>query len=174
MFYWIFDLDDTLYQINTPQRVKNGLYLNYSFITEDKKLQQLLKYLSGKKIIMTNSVETHCNRVLNKLNIDNCFDDKFHRNNLMSLKPHPFTYTKLIKQMNITKDDTCIFFDDTPVNLIMAKKFGWITILITPNPWRYHEAHNSIDLVFPTIHHAIVFLIQKKLEKNKNNKNNTK
>lgn len=161
MFYWIFDLDDTLYQVNIPHRHKDGLYLNYSFIKEDIKLKVLLKVLTGKKIIMTNSVQQHCNTVLKRLGIKNIFDAKFNRNSLKGLKPQPATYIKLIKELKITKDDVCIFFDDTPVNLIMAKRFGWLTVLITPEPWKYHKSHKDIDFIFPTVHSAIVFLIKK-------------
>jgi FMN phosphatase YigB (HAD superfamily) len=168
MLYWIFDLDDTLYQINIPQRVNNGLYMNYSFIKENKTLKTLLKFLSGKKVIMTNSIQAHCTKVLKKLKLnDGYFDSRFHRDTLMNLKPHPYTYAKLIKDMGIKKEDTCIFFDDTPINLIMAKKFGWTTVLITPHPWKFY--HNSIDMVFPNINNALVFLIKKKID-NLNNK----
>lgn len=164
MFYWIFDLDDTLYQTDKFQRVDNGLYLNYSFIKENKLLKKLLTFLSGKKIIMTNSIKAHCNKVLNKLKLNDSFDNKFHRNNLKNLKPNPYTYIKLMTDLKIKKEDTCIFFDDSPINLIMAKKFGWTTILITPYPWKYYEGHNSIDMVFPSINSALIFLISKKLD----------
>jgi FMN phosphatase YigB (HAD superfamily) len=163
MFYWIFDLDDTLYQINTGYNthVNNGLYVNYSFLKKDKKLKILLKCLSGNKIIMTNSINHHCKMVLNRMDIESCFDQIFDRTIMKQIKPHPNTYIHLIQKLKITKNDTCIFFDDIPINLIMAKKFGWITVLITPHPWRYYEGHNSIDFVFPRIHNAIAFFIKK-------------
>lgn len=162
MLYWIFDLDDTLYQVKpTNKTVYNDLYLDYSFLKPDNKLEKLLKHLSGYRIIMTNSVHQHCRMVLDKLNITTCFNDIFDRNIVKQLKPHPITYIFLIKKLKIKKEDVCFFFDDSPVNLIMAKKFGWKTILITPNPWQYYEGHQSIDFVFPNIHSAIIFFIKK-------------
>jgi pyrimidine 5'-nucleotidase len=162
MLYWIFDLDDTLYQIKSNYHVVNNLYVNYSFIKEDKKLKALLNMLTGKKVIMTNSVNQHCQNVINKLKIKDCFHYTFDRNTFNGLlKPNPKTYIKLINDLKMKQNDSCIFFDDSPVNLIMAKKFGWITVLITHFPWKYQNSHPSIDFVFPTVHHAVAFLIKK-------------
>lgn len=164
MIHWIFDLDETLYQIHnefSQHTVKDGLYVDYSFLKEDKKLKILIKCLTGKKVVMTNSIMQHCNMVLNKIGIKNSFDNIFDRTIMKSMKPHPKTYVHLIKKLKITKKDICFFFDDSPVNLMMAKKFGWTTILITPYPWRYYEAHNSIDFIFPNIHNAVAYFIKK-------------
>lgn len=163
MIHWIFDLDNTLYQTdnNNPYKVHDGLYLNYSFLKEDKKLQILLNILKGNKIVMTNSVSTHCNTVLDRLNIKKCFGNVMTRTNMKSIKPDPNTYYQVINNCKIQSKDKCIFFDDMPINLIMAKKFGWITVLITPEPWRYRQSHNNIDFIFPSVHHAIAYLIKK-------------
>jgi pyrimidine 5'-nucleotidase len=164
MFYWIFDLDETLYQMDFNKlkiKVHNGLYVDYSFLKQDKLLNLLLRYLKGNKIIMTNSISDHCQMVLKKINIRDCFDVIFDRNYMKHLKPHPQTYISLIKTLNINKKDTCIFFDDSPINLLMAKKFGWTTVLITPQPWKYKQSHNSIDFIFPNVHSAISFFIKK-------------
>jgi len=164
MFHWIFDLDDTLYQIKneySQHKIHDGLYVDYSFLKEDKKLKILLKCLLGNKIIMTNSIDKHCQMVLNKLNISSCFNETFDRTSMGHMKPHPITYINIIKKLKIHKKDTSIFFDDITVNLIMAKKFGWVTVLITPDPRKYYEGHNSIDFVFPNIHHAIAYFVKK-------------
>jgi FMN phosphatase YigB (HAD superfamily) len=162
MLYWIFDLDGTLYQINSKYNVVDDLYVNYSFIKEDKKIKALLNMLKGKKVIMTNSVNQHCQNIINKLKITDCFHHTFDRNTFNGLmKPHPKTYIKLISDLKMKKNDFCVFFDDSPINLIMAKKFGWMTVLITPFPWKYQNSHQGIDLVFPTVHSAVAFLIKK-------------
>jgi FMN phosphatase YigB (HAD superfamily) len=162
MLYWIFDLDDTLYQIKSNYHVVNNLYVNYSFIKEDKKLKVLLNMLTGKKVIMTNSVNQHCQNVIKKLKIKDCFHHTFDRNTFNGfLKPHPKTYIKLMNDLNMKENDLCVFFDDSPINLIMAKKFGWMTILITPFPWKYQNSHPSIDLIFPTVHNAVAFLVKR-------------
>lgn len=161
MLYWIFDLDETLYQSNPKIGVKEGLYLDYSFLHNDKKLKILLQYLQGHKLIMTNAIQKHCHHVLHRLDIKDCFHHIYHRNLTNALKPHPRPYLQIMKELKINKKDMCIFFDDMPVNLIMAKKFGWTTVLITPNPWRYYEGHHSIDFVFPRVHNAIAFFLSK-------------
>lgn len=163
MIHWVFDLDNTLYQTddNNPYKVHDGLYLNYSFLKEDKKLQILLNILKGNKVIMTNSVNQHCNTVLNRLGINKCFNTILTRNSMRNIKPHPQTYYKVINRCNVQSNDKCIFFDDQPINLIMAKKFGWITVLITPEPWKYRHSHNNIDFIFPSVHYAIAYLVKK-------------
>ena len=163
MIHWIFDLDNTLYQTehNNPYRINDGLYLNYSFLKEDKKLKILLNILNGNKIIMTNSISSHCNTVLDKLKIKQCFNHIVTRTDMNSFKPYPKTYFTVINNCKIQSTDKCIFFDDIPINLIMAKKFGWITVLITPDSWKYTKSHNDIDFVFPTVHYAIAFLVTK-------------
>ena len=52
---------------------------------------------------------------------------------------------------NIDPNDKCVFFDDLPENLISAKSFGWITVLI--NKKKY--VHNNIDFWFPNIYLAL-------------------
>lgn len=164
MYYWIFDLDDTLYQLDTDRlniKVTNGLYIDYSFLKKDKTLKLLLRCLSGNRVVMTNSITDHCQMVLKKMGIIGCFDEIFDRNYMKQLKPHPQTYISLINKMKINKSDVCIFFDDSPINLLMAKKFGWMTVLITPQPWRFKNGHNSIDLIFPNVHTAVAFFVKK-------------
>lgn len=164
MLYWIFDLDDTLYQIKKKDKHLPELYKNYSFLKKDSKLKLIIQTLNGTKVIMTNSIQTHCQMILNRLDLMDSFDYIFDRNLTKYIKPQPEVYLKLINKLNITSSDTVIFFDDSPVNLIMAKKFGWITILITPYPWQYQHSHPNINYIFPDIKSALAHLIAKSLQ----------
>ena len=58
----------------------------------------------------------------------NCFNAILNRDLLQGLKPDPRVYFKLIQWCRIGNNDKVIFFEDTPVNLLIAKKFGWITV----------------------------------------------
>ena len=62
-----------------------------------------------------------------------------------------------MKLNKITLNDKCIFFDDLPENLINAKSFNWVAVLINKN--RY--VHESIDFWFPSIHIALNYFISK-------------
>ena len=74
MLYWIFDLDNTLYQL------RNNISFNYNLLTTDDQLNYLLMMLPSKKVIFTNGTYNHALKCMNSLNIkktDICvfFDD---------------------------------------------------------------------------------------------------
>ena len=55
------------------------------------------------------------------------------------------------------QDEKTFFFEDTVVNLEMAKKFNWITILIKKNPTNYEINCKRVDYIFPDIITALNF-----------------
>ena len=63
MLYWIFDLDQTLYQL------PNNVSFNYNRLIEDQQLNYLLVMLPSRKIIFTNGTYNHGLTCLNKLKI---------------------------------------------------------------------------------------------------------
>jgi putative hydrolase of the HAD superfamily len=125
MIYWIFDMDETLYN-------SNGNF-SYDKLHKDTELIALINKLNGRKILFTNGAHQHANIVLNKMGLVSSFDLILDRNILGILKPHPLAYIKLIKWCSITKNDTCYFFEDTINNLIIGNSFGWQSILINKN-----------------------------------------
>jgi pyrimidine 5'-nucleotidase len=151
MLYWIFDLDNTLYQI--PH---NGDF-SYNNLVQDDQLNYQLFMLPLKKIIFTNGTMGHANMCLKRMNIDDQFNKIIARDSINDLKPNNSAYLKFMNSCNIMPYDKCIFFDDLPENLIEAKQFGWITVLINKN--RY--VHEDIDFYFPNIYLALNYLITK-------------
>ena len=147
MLYWIFDLDYTLYNIS-----KNKEF-NYKLLKGDRQLNYLIKQLPMKKIIFTNGTYLHGVHCTKLLKIDDCFDNMTARDTIMDLKPNYDAYHKFNKLNNIYSKDKCVFFEDSIDNLIIAKEFGWITVLIGPKKY----IHESIDFYFPTIHIALNF-----------------
>ena len=71
-------------------------------------------------------------------------------------KPYLNSYVKLYHEAKIGLNDKCYFFEDTPINLVQAKKFNWITILISrDNPKFLKIKYPEIDYIFPDIIEAI-------------------
>jgi FMN phosphatase YigB (HAD superfamily) len=125
MIYWIFDMDETLYN-------SNGSF-SYDKLEPDTELINLINRLNGRKILFTNAAHHHTNIVLSKMGLVSSFDLILDRDILGVLKPHPIAYMKLTKWCSINKNDTCYFFEDTINNLIMGNTIGWQSILINPN-----------------------------------------
>jgi putative hydrolase of the HAD superfamily len=156
MLYWIFDLDYTLYDI--PIEIK----FDYTLLKSDSQLDHLLKNLPFKKLIFTNGTFNHGLICLDKMNISNNFDKLIARDTINDLKPKFSSYRQFIKMTNIKSRDKCIFFEDNVDNLIQAKNFGWITVLIT----KENVINESIDFQFPNIYVALNYFLSKI---NKNN-----
>lgn len=156
MITWVFDLDNTLYKM--PNGIVNGLYFDYSILKHDPILNEMIGKLSGNKVVFTNAMADHCFKSIGKMQLQKLFSGYFYRQ-VSGLKPHPTAYNTVIKYTKTPDaNNKYIFFDDTPINLIMAKKFDWVTVLIlngnnplSPNPY--------IDFTFPDIKTALVYFI---------------
>ena len=151
MLYWIFDLDNTLYQL------PNNIDFKYTLLSKSKQLNYLLSILPSKKIIFTNGTYNHGIICLKKLDIISNFNSIISRDKILTLKPEYNSYVKCMKLNNIYNNDKCVFFDDLPDNLINAKGFGWITVLINKNKY----VDENIDFWFPNIYIALNFFISK-------------
>jgi FMN phosphatase YigB (HAD superfamily) len=151
MLYWIFDLDQTLYQL------KNNEMFEYSQLCKDEQLNYLLIMLPSYKYIFTNGTYNHGLLCLNKLKIKDNFTTIVSRDMIKTLKPEYNSYIRFMKLNNINNKDKCVFFDDLVDNLIAAKGFGWITILIN----QHRTVNNNIDFWFPNIYIALNFFVSK-------------
>ena len=156
MLYWIFDLDYTLYDL--PIEIK----FDYKLLKSDSQLDYLLKNLPSKKFIFTNGTFNHGLMCLDKMNIINNFDKLIARDTINDLKPNFSSYRQFIEMTNIKSRDKCVFFEDNVDNLIQAKNFGWITVLIT----KENVINENIDLQFPNIYVALNYFLSK-INKNK-------
>lgn len=116
---YIFDLDDTLYQI------KNNQFIN-------KVDKQELKKLKGIKIIFSNATFGHVNMFLKNLGITDMFNVIFSTDILGGYKPNPLLYKKIMDVCKLTDNDNIYFFDNLPINLYPAHQYNWKTVLIHP------------------------------------------
>jgi FMN phosphatase YigB (HAD superfamily) len=139
MIYWIFDMDETLYNFEKGK-------FSYDQLKKDNELIYLINKLNGRKILFTNASHQHTNIVLDKLGLVSSFDLILDRDTLGVLKPHPLAFIKLIKWCSITERDTCYFFEDTINNLIMGNIIGWQSVLI--NPKANNEINKKMDFIF--------------------------
>lgn len=151
MLFWVFDLDSTLYQL------ENEAQFSYDLLKTDNQLSYLIKKLPLKKIIFTNGTLGHAHLCINKIQLKYCFHNIVARDTINDLKPANSSFQKFMTVNNIKSEDKCVFFDDMPENLIIAKNHGWITVLISPNK----TIHENIDFYFPNVHLAINYFLSK-------------
>jgi len=151
MLYWVFDLDQTLYQL------KNNQDFSYEKLYKDDQLNYLLYMLPSSKLIFTNGTYNHGLHCLNNLDITENFNNITSRDKIKCLKPEFNAYQRFMKLNKINQNDKCVFFDDLPDNLVTAKGFGWITVLINQKK----TINNNIDFWFPNIYLALNFFVSK-------------
>ena len=153
MLYWVFDLDATLYKID------DSLIFTYSLLNRDLQLNYLLSILPCKKIIFSNGTKGHVLTTIKKLEIEDTFERRniYGRDTLNDLKPNVSAFNKLIKRVDIKTNDKVVFFEDNVDNLITAKNFNWITVLVSERKVLIPE----IDFWFPTIHVALNYFNSK-------------
>lgn len=146
----IFDIDDTLY-------IHKNNTLDYSTITEDLRMKQLLNNIVYPKYILTNATFSHANIIVNKLGILEQFEKIYSRDNIPVMKPHPHCYQSVyddISHIQFGSDLSILFFDDLLENLKQSKKKGWSTIWISPK-YESYEVYPFIDRAFPDLHTAL-------------------
>ena len=118
------------HKINPNEFLEYVHNINFDIIKPDKKLNNLLNKIPGKKIVFTNADSTYVKKILNKLNLNETFDDIFDIEKADYIpKPDIKTYKKLIKTYGLDVKKT-ILFDDIPNNLIPASNLGVTTVQI--------------------------------------------
>ena len=110
--------------------------VDIDFLKEDRKLNNELKKLNGKKIIFTNGSRKHAQNVTKRLGIDRCFDAIFDIVDSEFIpKPSMEPYKKLINKHKIDPN-LCVFIEDIARNLKPAYEMGMKTVWIENDvPW---------------------------------------
>ena len=104
--------------------------LDYSIVDSNKKLNEELKKLKGRKIIYTNANLQHTLDVLDRIELSNFFDYIFDIKMANYIpKPELQPYEQIIKDFNLNPS-TSAMFDDIAKNLVPAKKVGFTSIWI--------------------------------------------
>ena len=160
MYYYIFDVDSTLYQIvnNSFYKYITNIKQLYDDIKYDVELCKLISNISNKYII-SNGSKLHVNNVLNKLAINKYFLPK----NIACLedfnqlpKPNMYSYFISLKKFNLKNmKNKILFFEDNLNNLKSAKQiFRWTTILISKG---MGTKPTYVDFIFPNIKCALKY-----------------
>ena len=102
--------------------------INFDIVKPDNELRNILNKIRDKKIIFTNADKPYVKKVLNKLKLDDLFDDIFDIKRMSYIpKPNIESYKKLINTYNFDAKKA-IIFDDIPNNLFPAADLGLKTV----------------------------------------------
>lgn len=144
---YLFDLDDTLYQnIDNECRYANV---------------ELIKKLDGIKIVFSNAKYFYCLHWLNKMGMSDCFQVVMSSDILNGYKPDPIIYLKLMSLCGLSHKDDITFFDNLGINLMIAKKLNWKTVLIHPDvysrkvPMDIYKYNNFLDQKYLNLNSAL-------------------
>jgi putative hydrolase of the HAD superfamily len=114
-----------------------------SFIQPDLTTRAALLDLPQRKVIFTNADTNHARRVLDVLEISDCFDQIIDIN---AISPYckPMTEAFQIALQSAGEQDPtrCVLVDDLPRNLAAARQFGFFTVCLgcrEPSD-KYHAA----------------------------------
>lgn len=116
----IFDLDDTIY----PVHVKT---------INTMKVKPLLERLKKryKLIVLSNGLRFKIKERIAKAGYDNLFTKVYNPNFIINRKPFPGKIYKILKELNITKNEVVIVGDKIHTDILVAKIVGIKSILVT-------------------------------------------
>ena len=103
------------------------------FLSRDPELAQVLTTLAMPKSILTNSPLEHAERVLDYLQVRNCFEHIFDiRFNNLSGKPDPEIYQKTLSVLKRDPEEV-LFIDDRLAYLLPFQSLGGHVLLVSAN-----------------------------------------
>jgi putative hydrolase of the HAD superfamily len=98
----------------------------------DPELRAALARLPGRKLVFTNGSAWHAERVLDRLDLSDLFDEVFHLEAAQLIsKPDPAAFDMFIRAHQVTPK-TSAFFEDRAINLEPAARLGMTTVLVGP------------------------------------------
>ena len=117
----------------------------HEILKKDKNLDIALGRLPGRKVIHTNGIREHAERILETLGVSHHFAGIYDiRFNNYIPKPSMETLARLIRQEGFTPARTLVV-DDMAANLRVARQLGCKTVWIThekeTGAWDYHIPH---------------------------------
>ena len=110
--------------------------IDIDFLKKDMPLGEELRKLEGKKIIFTNGSKKHALNVIQRIGIDQYFDDIFDIVDCNFIpKPKMEPYKKLVEKHKIDPN-LCVLIEDIARNLKPAYEMGMKTVWIeNKEPW---------------------------------------
>jgi putative hydrolase of the HAD superfamily len=96
----------------------------------DPELRAGLERLPGRRLVFTNGDAGHAERILDKLQVNDLFEDTFHIGSADYIpKPDPRTFTRMVERHGVQAGSAC-FFEDSARNLKPAAELGMTTVLV--------------------------------------------
>ena len=101
-------------------------------LVPDPELRSAVARLPGRRLVFTNGGSTHAERVLDRLNLNDLFEDTFHLEAADFVpKPNLVSYQALVSKHGVDPRRAA-FFEDSEKNLAPAFDMGMTTILVGP------------------------------------------
>lgn len=114
----------------------------------DQELHNMLSSMSQQKWIFTNANSEHARRVLNALQIQDCFNGIIDIRSLgFVCKPDPKAYQIAMQIAGVDTPRKCVYLDDALRNLVPAKDLGFYTVLVSSD-----GAQSTADLTITRPH----------------------
>ena len=117
-----------------------------NYLTPAPADRDALLSLPQRRFIFTNADVHHARRVLNVLNLSDCFEG------IMDItmfdphcKPQPEAFEITLKEAGSPDPTRCVLIDDLPVNLNAARQLGFFTVLISEKPPANHDFDAQIS-----------------------------
>ena len=115
------------------KRYNIAQYYLKNIIDYKEDVPALLKYLKEKNYTVViasttrrKNMDIYCNEnvnIMNKANINDYFSIVYTREDVKEIKPNPEIYIRVIKELNISKEQ-CLIFEDSLIGVEAAKKAG--------------------------------------------------
>ncbi|HWR65127.1 MAG TPA: pyrimidine 5'-nucleotidase [Bellilinea sp.] len=145
----------TLRGLQTEYGIDPYKYLNYvhnipleTFLQPNPALKQILKKISSRKVIFTNSDQNHALRVLGQLALDGVFERIVDVLDVAPYcKPQPEAFEKALHLMGKPDPTRCVVVDDSLRNIQTAREMGFKTILIGSHNGGAKAAHAQLDTI---------------------------
>ena len=105
-------------------------------VVVDKALRAALCRLPGRKIVFSNAPRAYAEQVLDIAGLRRCFDSVWTIERLrFQPKPQLAGFRRLLQRERLNPHD-CIMVEESPANLVPAKRLGMKTVLIARAPGR--------------------------------------
>ncbi|MDT3679356.1 MAG: pyrimidine 5'-nucleotidase [Burkholderiaceae bacterium] len=117
-------------------------------VRRDRRLEQALRRLPGRRIVVTNAPLDYAMRVVRALGIAGCVEsivsiESMHFAGRFQPKPSRPMLRRLVARLGVTAS-RCVLVEDTPANLAAARSIGMQTILVTGTTRRSRHGVNRL------------------------------
>jgi putative hydrolase of the HAD superfamily len=117
------------------------------YIQPNPHLRQILLSLPQKRWVFTNADANHARRVLNILDLADCFTGIIDIRLInFACKPEKISYQRALSVAGDDQPASCVIFDDAVRNLAPAKEIGFYTVLVGKQ-----APADTVDRIIPSL-----------------------